>query len=170
MKGRASCQSITTGQIRAIHACARTRGIDDDLRRDMMRSRFGVESCTGLNRRQAAAFITELKGDTDTARGRTVRDSSKVVRMATPGQRRKIAALAALVSWRREGGFILWLRRRMGQDQVRTAAQAARVIEGLKAMAARQFEDAYGPDWQRRDWADRPEVRRFIDEMGRKPQ
>ena len=58
--------------------------------------------------------------------------------MVTPGQRRLIETLAGEIVWREPDGYQRWLGKFMSLERVATAAQAARVIEGLKAMRRRQ--------------------------------
>ena len=57
--------------------------------------------------------------------------------LATLAQLHLIAELAAEVEWREPGGYAGWLRANMHLERVASAAQAARVINGLKAMSRR---------------------------------
>ena len=55
----------------------------------------------------------------------------------TGSQRALIEEIRARVEWREPEGYAGWLRTNMGVERIATSAQAARVIEGLKAMARR---------------------------------
>lgn len=131
---------ITPAQIRAIHAAVRAQGLTDDEYRDRLRAAAGVDTCKGLSRHQASAFLSDL-GLPLSRRTRTPapkrprrRTPPGVVRMASPAQRRLIEALASEIDWRVEDGFRRWLRRNLGMSRVSTSADASRVIEGLKGL------------------------------------
>ncbi len=132
---------ITPAQVRAIHAAARARGLTDAEYRGRLRAAAGVDTCKGLSRRQASAFLLAL-GRPPAPRPRRPaaprrRPAPGVVRMASPAQRRLIEALASEVAWRSADGYRGWLRKNQGLPRVSTAAEAARVIEGLKGLRRR---------------------------------
>lgn len=141
-----SDRPITPAQIRAIHVALPRRGIDDEEYRGLLRDRFDVDTCKALTRRQAHELLNVLgqalprpPGRGPRApRPRAPRAQPGVTRMATPAQRRLVDEIASEIAWREPDGFRRWLRRNMSLDRVSTAAQAARVIEGLKAMRRRQ--------------------------------
>ena len=144
-----SDRSITPAQIRAIHVALPRRGLDDDEYRGLLRDRFDVDTCTALTRRQASELLVALglplpqpPGGERKPRRRQPAPRAKaganVRRMITPGQRKLIETLAGEIAWREPGGYQRWLGKFMSLDRVSTAAQAARVIEGLKAMRRRQ--------------------------------
>ena len=144
-----SDRPITPAQIRAIHVALPRRGIDDDEYRDLLRDRFGVDTCKKLNHRQASELLLALgralpqpPGETRKPRRRQPAPRAKaganVRQMITPGQRQLIETLAGEIAWREPDGYQRWLGKFMSLERVATAAQAARVIEGLKAMRRRQ--------------------------------
>jgi hypothetical protein len=88
---------------------------------------------------------------------------SNVVRMASPGQRDKIDALAGLIEWRVKDGLTKWISKRFSIQRVKTAQEAFRVIEGLKGMFERAMREKYGDGWMETVFED-PEIRRYIQE------
>ena len=144
-----SDRPITPAQVRAIHVALPRRGIDDDEYRGLLRDRFGVDTCKKLNRRQASELLLALgralpqpPGGKRKPRRRQpaphATAGANVRQMVTPGQRRLIETLAGEIAWREADGYRRWLGKFMSLERVATAAQAARVIEGLKAMRRRQ--------------------------------
>lgn len=142
-----SDRPITPSQIRAIHVALPRRGLDDDEYRGLLRDRYGVDTCKALTRRQASELLVTLgralpqpPGGQRKPRRRQPRAKtpSNVRRMITPAQRELIETLAREIDWREPGGYRRWLRKSLSLDRVSTAAQAAQVIEGLKAMRRRQ--------------------------------
>lgn len=135
--------SITPGQIRAIHAVSRGLGLDNDERRDRIEAVTGIRSSKDLTRSQAAAVLADLGKLERASRPRPPRRPGPprlprgVARMATAAQRRLIDALVSEVEWRSADGYRRWLRRSLGIGRVASAAQAARVIEGLKGLKGR---------------------------------
>ncbi len=137
---------ITLAQIRAIHVALPRRGLGDDDYRDLLRERYGVDTCKALTRRQASDLLAALGRALPRPPGArrprerqpSPRTAPAAVRMITPAQRRLIGELAGEVAWRKPGGYQAWLRRTMSLERVSTAADASRVIEGLKAMRRRQ--------------------------------
>ena len=142
-----SGKPITPAQIRAIHVALSRNGIDDDEYRERLRRGWGVASSKELSRKQASGLLRSLgvplKNPPGTRPPRpkperppTLPDN--VLRLATPEQRRLITELAMEIDWREEDGFERWLRHNLSIDNVRSAADAVLVIEGLKGMARRQ--------------------------------
>ena len=145
-------RAITAAQVRAIHVALHRRGIDDEDYRALLRGEFDAGSCKDLTRRQASALLTQLgrplrnpPGTPPPRPARTAPQPSAaaqpppkgVARLATPLQRRFIADLVAEIAWRHEDGYRRWLKSNMGLARVATSVQAARVIEGLKALKRR---------------------------------
>ena len=137
---------ITPAQIRAIHVVLSRRGLDDDDYRGLLRDRFNVDTCKALTRRQASELLLALgrplpqpPGGERKSRRRQPRTKAggNVRRMITPGQRGLIEALAQEIAWREPDGYRRWLGKSLSLERVTTAEQAARVIEGLKAMRRR---------------------------------
>ena len=54
--------SARTRAIRAVHAEARTRAIDDDTRRAIQRAVVGVDSCANMSLEQLRRVLDALKG------------------------------------------------------------------------------------------------------------
>ena len=144
-----SDRPITPAQIRAIHAALPRRGLDDDEYRGLLRDRFNVDTCKALTRRQASELLLALgralpqpPGGKRKPRRRQPAPRAKagtnLRRMITSAQRELIETLAGEIAWREPGGYRRWLGKFMSLERVTTAAQAARVIEGLKAMRRRQ--------------------------------
>ncbi len=133
---------ITPAQVRAIHVAIRAAGIADEDYRARLRAGWGVGTCKDLTRRQASDLLVELgrpRPQPARPRARAARPRPQplppgVVRMVTPAQRRLIEQLAAEVDWREPDGYRRWLARNQGLAHAATAAAAARVIEGLKAL------------------------------------
>ncbi|MHB8772980.1 MAG: phage protein GemA/Gp16 family protein [Syntrophales bacterium] len=60
--------------------------------------------------------------------------AGNVVSLPSPGQMEMIAALRAKIPWRVEDGYRRWMEKYMRIERISTAAQAERVIEGLKGL------------------------------------
>ena len=54
--------SARTRAIRAVHAEARSRGIDDEMRRGIQRDVVGVDSCKDMSVQQLRQVVDALKG------------------------------------------------------------------------------------------------------------
>lgn len=136
---------ITTAQIKAIHVVLARRGIDEEEYRGMLRTGWGVETCKALTRRQASELLrrlgARLRNPPRSKRPRPAAPRQKppkgVTRLVSPVQRKLIDDLAREIAWREPGGYAGWLKKNQGLERVATASQAARVIEGLKALKKR---------------------------------
>ncbi|MYC11913.1 MAG: regulatory protein GemA [Holophagales bacterium] len=149
-------REITKGQIRAIHTALSALGIDDETYRALLRDEWDATSCKDLSRSEASELLDHLIGPMKKAKPRPVRMLTRssaagkkerpprplppgVARMASPAQRRLIDELRSEIEWRAgDAGYEVWLRRNMGLERVLTSSDAARVIEGLKAMKRRK--------------------------------
>ena len=133
---------ITTAQIKAVKAAQRRHGLSDDEYRHLLREGWNVESCTMLTRRQANELLRRLGAPlrrppgAKQPRPKRPRENlpAGVARLATPAQRRLIIALVGEIAWREPDGYARWLMRYHQLERVSTAAQAARVINGLKGL------------------------------------
>ena len=150
-----SDRPISPDQVRAIHAAKSRAGLDEDGYRAMLHDRYGVTSSKHLTRRQASELLTRFgaklprppgSGPAPTARRRAAQAAqaaspppagSGVTRLPTPTQRLFIADLASEIEWREPDGYQRWLQHNMKLERVATMAQAAKVIEGLKAIKRR---------------------------------
>jgi hypothetical protein len=183
----AKARPSTKKQRQAIAVGCSRIGIDAELRHLMLKERFGVESSTLLTCAQASEFLDELRGRGFAGAGKNTwrprrekqasvyakqkrsvpcverRQGAKVVRMASPEELEKIAALAGLIEWRVENGLALWMKSRMGVDRVRTAHDAWLVIEGLKKMFENRMKKDHGKDWWLKKFED-PAVDAYIGE------
>lgn len=138
---------ITAGQIRAIHAALSAQGIDDATYRDMLRSGWGAATCKHLSVSEANSLLNHLNGRRGRPRRRqpirrparpaAVQSKAGVVRLPSPAQQQLIVALISEVQWRSAGGYRAWLKRSLGLKRVRTAEDAAQVINGLKGLKRR---------------------------------
>lgn len=142
-KGDDDAMKITTTQRTKIKIAQKELDIDDAAYRQLIGDLFpGKTSCTQLSQPQADALLVEFK-----AKGWKPKPSKKppgkrrrpgTIALVTPGQRARIAAEAAKISWRFDDGLTRFLRSRFKFDYPKTSGQAVKVIEALKAMAARE--------------------------------
>ena len=139
---------ITRSQIIAIKTAQRRHGIGDTEYRQILDSQFQASSCKELSRRQASELLTmfgrellnppgEMPKKKRAPRAPAAAAQPGVTPMATPDQRRLIADLVAEIGWMDEDAYSRWLWKFMLIRKVATRAQAARAIEGLKAMRRR---------------------------------
>ena len=146
-----STRPITKSQIKAIHVALAHHGIPDKEYRERLHTDFGAKSCKDLTRRQASELLRRLglplkrppgAGTPRAPRPRKARAPTQpgVTRLPSPLQRRLIDQIAGEIRWRVPNGYALWLKGNMGLERISTAAQAARVIEGLKAIKRRGGE------------------------------
>ena len=146
-----STRPITKAQIKAIHVALAYHGIPDKEYRERLHTDYGAKSCKDLTRRQASELLSRLglplKRPPGTQaprpwRPRTPRTKPTpgVVRLPSAPQRQLMEALASEIEWRVPNGYTLWLQRNMGLNRIATTEQAARVIEGLKAIKRRGGE------------------------------
>jgi hypothetical protein len=157
---------INGKQITVIKLAVKALGFSDDDYRDGLEQRYGVRSCTKLTFHQATEYIGELekKGFTlrpgkdagkKTAAPRGSRPAisrtpgSKIVGLATQGEREKVDQVAALIQWREENGLQLFLEKRMGikGGKIRTSQEAYLAIEGLKKMFENGMKKKHGAEW-----------------------
>jgi len=145
---------ITTGQLRALHAIGRRRGMNHEALRDVA----GVESLKDLSVTKAARLIERLQTEShrrDFTRGEPDRASARgVIRNATQRQRNYVAYLIEQLGWDGKKGAG-WLRKRhdirdlaAGVFTARTASEAVYQLEhaALKASQAANLEDASAAD------------------------
>lgn len=137
---------ISPAQIRAVKVAQRARGMGDAEYRALLWAHWGALSCTALTRRQASDLLRLLgrplarqpgEQPPRPPRPRPAPLAPGVVRLPTPAQRRLIAALAAEIEWG-PAGYAGWLAHSQGLARLTTAAQASRVIEGLRAIRRRR--------------------------------
>lgn len=120
---------ITPAQIRLIKIAQREINMDDARYRAILKDKYGVESCTRLDAKQASDFIDFLK-----LCGFRIRKKPPEAKPASKKQLAFIAVLKKEVAWKYENGFELFLKKRFGLDKIRTAKEAYKVIEALKRM------------------------------------
>ncbi len=145
---------ITKAQIQSIHVAISRQGLDDATYRDKLRLMFGVETCKALTRVQATTLLKSLgrplravkkKKTAKKAAKRTTRrvaapviaitrNASNVIALASPAQHALIAELVSEIEWREAGGYDAWRVANLGLRRIRTSAEAAKVIEGLKGL------------------------------------
>ena len=138
---------ITPGQIKLIHVMLTRQKIDDDDYRALLESLYGVNTCKKLTRKQANELLTRLGAGQKPKPAQAAkpapprRRDSNVAALATPAQHQLIRALIHEVKWRMQpssAAYAAWLQHNQSLDKVRTTAEAARVIRGLKALKAHQ--------------------------------
>lgn len=137
---------ITQGQVKLIHVMLAKQGIDDDDYRAMLESLYGVDTCKKLTRKQANELLTRLGAGHKPKPAQPKpapprRRDAKVAALATPAQQRLIHALIHEIKWRMQppaAAYAAWLRHNQSLAKVRTTAEAAKVIRGLKAIKAHQ--------------------------------
>ncbi len=141
---------ITSGQVRALHAIGRARGLDHEALRDAA----GVESLTHLSVTEAARLIERLQTKShrrDWSPGEPPDRASArgVIRLATERQRNYIAYLFDQLGWDAEKAAG-WLQKRHGIRDVaggtfsaRAASEAITQLEhaALKASHGSSLED-----------------------------
>ena len=137
---------ITKAQIKAIHVALARHGIEDGLYRQKLRLMFGVETCKALSRQQATTLLKSLglpaPKPARKARPRrataTRAQGDNIIALPTPAQMQFILDLRREIVWHQDDGYPCWLRCFMRIDRIRTRAEAARVIEGLKGVKRNQ--------------------------------
>lgn len=175
----------TTRQRQLIKIAQRKLGIADEDYRGRLMEEFGVDSSTKLTSLQAARFIRILggmgfrktrqrKGHGGAVEGAGKRKrpmprrSGNMIRLASAEELEKIDALAGLIAWKFDDGLSRWMQKRLAIDRVRTAMDAYRVIEGLKAMFENKMKARFGKDWYLRQFKEPgiypAEVLRYIEE------
>lgn len=137
---------ITQGQVKLIHVMLTRQGIDDEDYRAMLESLYGVATCKKLTRQQANELLTRLGAGQKPKLPQPKpapprRRDANVATLATPAQHQLIHALIHEIKWRMQppaAAYAAWLQHNQSLAKVRTTAEAARVIRGLKAIKAHQ--------------------------------
>ena len=137
---------ITQGQVKLIHVMLTRQGIDDEDYRAMLESLYGVATCKKLTRQQANELLTRLGAGQKPKPAQPKpapprRRDANVATLATPAQHQLIHALIHEIKWRMQppaAAYAAWLQHNQSLAKVRTTAEAARVIRGLKAIKAHQ--------------------------------
>lgn len=152
MSARISERPITPAQVKSIHVALHRLGIGDADYRAMLAD-WGAASCKDLSRREASDLLARLgrplanaPGSRPASGGRrrisvpaerpAQEDADGVVRLPSNRQRALIRDLAAEIAWETDDGYRRWLSRSLGLDRVRTRADAARTIAGLRGLKA----------------------------------
>ena len=140
---------ITQGQVKLIHVMLTRQKIDDDSYRELLEELYGVDTCKNLTRKQANELLTRLGAGQKPKPAKPAkpkpspprRRDPNVVALATPAQHQLIHDLIHEVKWRMQppaAAYAAWLQNNQSLAKVRTTAEAARVIRGLKALKAHQ--------------------------------
>ena len=140
---------ITQGQVKLIHVMLTRQKIDDESYRELLEELYGVDTCKNLTRKQANELLTRLGAGQKPKPAKPAkpkpapprRRDPNVVALATPAQHQLIHDLIHEVKWRMQppaAAYAAWLRNNQSLDKIRTTAEAARVIRGLKALKAHQ--------------------------------
>lgn len=137
---------ITPGQVTLIHVMLTRQGIADEDYRAMLESLYGVDTCKKLTRQQANELLTRLGAGQKPKPAQPKpalprRRDSNVATLATPAQQQLIHNLIREIQWRMQppaAAYAAWLQRNQSLAKVRTTAEAAKVIRGLKAIKAHQ--------------------------------
>ena len=137
---------ITPGQVKLIHVMLTRQGIDDEDYRAMLESLYGVDTCKKLTRQQANELLTRLGAGQKPKPAQPKpapprRRDSNVAALATPAQHQLIHELIHEIQWRMQppaAAYAAWLQHNQSLAKVRTTAEAAKVIRGLKAIKAHQ--------------------------------
>ena len=138
--------SITKAQIKAIHVALARQGIEDDVYREKLRLMFDVGTCKALSRQQATTLLKSLglavpkpARQARSRRASTARvQGDNIIALPTPAQMQFIGDLRREIVWDQADGYQCWLRCYLGINRIRTRAEAARVIEGLKGVKQSQ--------------------------------
>ena len=138
-------EKINSIQIKIIHVAKNQLKIDDDLYRSMLRQWFDAASSKELTYEQASTFINELKkkGFKIKRSGRRLRGikSPNLIQLASPQELKLIEHLKQDIRWQYHDGFKRWIKRRFGIERIKTRKEAQKIIEGLKAMRNRPWQD-----------------------------
>lgn len=133
---------ISKAQMRKIYALAREKKVDNDLLHSIVKNRCGQEHISGLTVGEAAAVIDHLEGR---GNDRTVPlPTGRPLHLATKKQMYKIHELEKMLGWldnpARLRGFC---KKYAGVDNPdwMTKQQAWRIIEGMKALVAREDDN-----------------------------
>ena len=140
---------ITQGQIKLIHVMLTRQGISDEDYREMLEERYGVDTCKKLTRKQANELLTRLGAGQKPKPAKLAKPKPaqprprdpNVVALATPAQHQLIHDLIHEIKWRMQppaAAYAAWLQHNQSLDKVRTTAEAAKVIRGLKALKTHQ--------------------------------
>ncbi len=144
-------------------------GMSKDDKRSMLLERYGKESTVDLDFAQAEEVLDDLvaKGFVIKSSKRRYlsrrrrpfpggqkRKSGNMVALASQAELAKIDALSGLVTWKVENGQQRWMKKRFKMDQVKTAGDALKVIEGLKGMFENQMKKKFGKDWWQEPYED----------------
>ena len=137
---------ITPGQVKLIHVMLTRQKIDDDDYRELLEELYGVDTCKKLTRKQANELLTRLGAGQKPKPAKPKpaaprRRDPNVVALATPAQHQLIHDLIHEVKWRMQppaAAYAAWLQSNQSLDKIRTTAEAAKVIRGLKALKAHQ--------------------------------
>lgn len=126
----------TFGQVQAIHAEARRRGLDREALRDTVESVTNrTRSIAELSHAEAQKVIQRLKGNSFVPL-RTLqyrRQRAGIPQLVTPAQLKLIAELASQRDWSVET-LAQFCKRQCKREVPRTTQDANKVIEALKAM------------------------------------
>ena len=139
-------RAIDRNQIKIIKIAQKQLGIEEPEYRAMLRQYFEVSSCTELTHRQADTLIKEFeqRGFVRTGAprpqfyGRKRPRAHNLVDLPSPQIMAKIAHLAKDVRWDYQDGYERWVMKKYHVARPRTMHEAIMIVEGLKAMRARQ--------------------------------
>lgn len=137
---KASASAKSNGQLRAIFAEGKKRGLDHDRLRDMAESiTRRTRSLKELTKPEAESMLRTLKGNRFTPL-RTLqhrRQREHIDQVVQPAQLKLIAELATQRGWSAET-TLKFCERQCGHKRPLTTKQANSVIEALKAMNRRE--------------------------------
>lgn len=123
--------------IAGIHAQAHALRLDDDTRRDLQRQLVGVESTKDMSLSQLGTVWHRLTDLAKHTKKRPGRDERLPDEPATLEQQEKISELFAAINVHESGLRMRLCIRACGHPWAQTRAEANKIMEMLKAMAAR---------------------------------
>ena len=138
---------INNTQKKLIHVGLQKLGIDDALYRSMLRDRFNAASCLDLSYSQASAFIDELKKKGfrihSRRQSRPPRSrAANVVYLPSKQQLMLIEHLRHDIQWRVHDGYQRFVFKMFARTHLKTATEAAKLIEALKNILKTQEKGA----------------------------
>ena len=132
---------ISNAQKAMLHVAKSQLKLEDEMYRAILREQGGVESSTELTNTTFERVIRRLEelGFVNSAR-RPLRRDRRPTEPVTPEQQQKIRDLYATLGWTETARQMGFNKRCCRKSWPQTRTDAAKVIEGLKAIVARRVE------------------------------
>lgn len=129
---------IDKKQLQLIHIAKNQLGLDDEIYRETLTTKYNVTSSKNLTYNQGSHFIGYLVNlGFDIKKKKSnfqIKAKSKIITLATKKQHKLIEILKKNITWKYEDGYNRFIKKRLKIEKVISCKDAQKVINALKGL------------------------------------